>query len=61
MNNFDLNKIITYLNNVSANLFENLITSSNDLIRSMQIKNDRKQMYGALCKIIATGILKPEV
>jgi len=43
------------LNNVSPNLFESLITSSDDLIRSMQMRNDRKQMYGALCKVITTG------
>lgn len=43
------------MSNVSPNLFENLITSSDDLIRGMQMKNDRKQMYGALCRVIAAG------
>lgn len=43
------------MTNVSPNLFENLITNSNDLIRTMQSKNDRKQMYGALCKVIVAG------
>ncbi len=30
------------MNNVSPNLFENMIKSSDDLIRSMQSRKDRK-------------------
>lgn len=43
------------MNNTSPNLFENLVTSSEDLIRTMQLRQDRKFMYGALCKVINLG------
>jgi len=43
------------MNSASGNLFESLITSSDDIIRTMQFRRDRKLMYAALCNVIMMG------
>ncbi len=43
------------MNNISPSIFENLIGSSKDIIRTMQSRKDRKYMYGALCNSIMLG------
>lgn len=60
--NYDLNVVLNYvifrlfqMNLSSPNMFESLILGSEDIIRTMQFRRDRKMMYGALCKVIVMG------
>jgi hypothetical protein len=45
------------MNAVSPNLFENIITNSDDIIRTMFVRKDRKLLYGALCRVINLGYI----
>lgn len=45
------------MNTVSPNLFQNIITSSDEIIRTMQVRKDRKLLYGALCRVINLGYI----
>lgn len=63
MCHYDVNKVLGYvilifiiqLNNISGNIFENLVATSQDMIKTMQTKNDRKFMFSALCNAIMLG------
>jgi hypothetical protein len=43
------------INNIYPNLFGSLISAGKDIIRTMQLRKDRKFMYSALCNAVMLG------
>eukprot|EP00919_Chromeraceae_sp_WS-2016_P001444 GHVR01003530.1.p1 GENE.GHVR01003530.1~~GHVR01003530.1.p1 ORF type:complete len:116 (+),score=8.08 GHVR01003530.1:1176-1523(+) len=59
--NYDIKSVLANINLIIPHYFETILMNSKDILQTMQIKRNKRKMFGSLCNAIATGCFNPEI